>query len=613
MARIHAKAKTVRELLDKVKYSIDYYQREYKWRKKQVSDLIEDLSIDFLEYYEPNHDRQEVEQYGHYFLGSIIINNKNEKKYIVDGQQRLTTITLLFIYLNHLQRVREDNVSLRELIFSEKYSKKSFNINIEERTECMKKLLEEGEYEINNDSLSVKNILDRYHDIEIKFPDELKEDALPYFIDWLIENVQLVEINTTTDEDAYTIFETMNDRGLSLAPADMLKGYLLANIESENKRWGINDIWKKKIEEIRVIDENEVPDFFKAWLRGQHAQSTRKRKRNAAAKDFERIGSEFHRWVREKRNQLNLLTSENFENLIEHEMVYFADQYQKIRKYSDTFNKNLPELFYVSQFGFTLQYPLLLAAFDRKDDDFTIDKKIRLVCTYLDIVLARRWWNWHSISYSTMSYRIFLDMLEIRRKSITEIAEYFKGKINENDEGFYSNDRYALHGTNRRYIRMFLTRFVDYVERQSGRPSKYLKYINTRGKNRYEVEHIWANHPERFVGEDKHFGHVTEFADYRNRIGGLLLLPKTFNASYGDAPYEEKLEYYYGQNILAASLNLLCYDKNPGFIKFLEESDLPFKPHPEFTQENLDDRQKLYTELAARIWDPHRLEIILNE
>ena len=67
----------------------------------------------------------------------------------------------------------------------------------------------------------------RYHDIESDFPDELGEAALPYFIDWLLENVHLIEITAYTDEDAYTIFETMNDRGLSLSLTDMLKGYLL--------------------------------------------------------------------------------------------------------------------------------------------------------------------------------------------------------------------------------------------------------------------------------------------------------------------------------------------------------------------------------------------------
>jgi uncharacterized protein with ParB-like and HNH nuclease domain len=85
-------------------------------------------------------------------------------------------------------------------------------------------------------------ILARYADIEDLFPEELAGAALPYFADWLVENVHLVEITAYTDGDAYTIFETMNDRGLSLTPADMLKGYLLANIADEDKRTHASNI-----------------------------------------------------------------------------------------------------------------------------------------------------------------------------------------------------------------------------------------------------------------------------------------------------------------------------------------------------------------------------------
>ncbi len=60
--------------------------------------------------------------------------------------------------------------------------------------------------------------------------------------------------------------------------------------------------------------------------------------------------------------------------------------------------------------------------------------------------------------------------------------------------------------------------------------SHYVEYTQRGGKNGYEIEHIWANQPERHKDE---FAHPSEFRDYRNRIGGLLLLPKKFNAAYG--------------------------------------------------------------------------------
>ena len=86
MKEILGKARTVRELLKGVKYSIDYYQREYKWQEKQIRELIDDLSDKFLEDYQPGHVRSRVAEYSHYFLGSIIISKKDSVGFIVDGQ-----------------------------------------------------------------------------------------------------------------------------------------------------------------------------------------------------------------------------------------------------------------------------------------------------------------------------------------------------------------------------------------------------------------------------------------------------------------------------------------------------------------------------------------------
>ena len=102
--------------------------------------------------------------------------------------------------------------------------------------------------------------------------------------------------------------------------------------------------------------------------------------------------------------------------------------------------------------------------------------------------------------------------------------------------------------------------------------------------------------------------HPTDFAEYRNRIGGLLLLPKSFNASYGALPYDEKLPHYHGQNLLAKSLDPRAYEHNPGFLGFVDRSGLPFEPYPEFRKAELDKRQELYRRLAEAIWSPARLE-----
>lgn len=124
------------------------------------------------------------------------------------------------------------------------------------------------------------------------------------------------------------------------------------------------------------------------------------------------------------------------------------------------------------------------------------------------------------------------------------------------------------------------------------------------GKNRYEIEHIWADHHEHHADE---FSHESEFKAYRNRIGGLLLLPKSVNASIGDDPYAKKRKVYAGQNLFAQSLTEQVAKNNPGFIRFKENSGLPFREHPEFKKADLDARQQLYQRLAEQIWNPDRL------
>ena len=279
MKEIRGDAKNIRALLGGAKFAVDYYQREYRWETKQIAELIEDLSEKFIESYAEGDERSEVEKYGHYFLGSIIVSDKEGKKYIIDGQQRLTSLTLLLIHLHRRLADAEQKGQLAELVFSQKFGKRSFNLEVPERAACMEALFTGERFDEIGQPESVANILARFHDIEEQFPEELLGNPLAYFADWLIENVHLVEITAYSDADAYTIFETMNDRGLSLTPTDMLKGYLLANITDTDRRNEASKVWRGRVAAMQQLGKEEDADAIKSWLRSQHAQTIRERKR----------------------------------------------------------------------------------------------------------------------------------------------------------------------------------------------------------------------------------------------------------------------------------------------------------------------------------------------
>lgn len=619
MTKIRGEDRSVKSLLGQ-KFRIDYYQRDYKWETKQIRELVEDLTSRFRIDFQKGHERKAVAGYGQYFLGSVIISNKDGERFIVDGQQRLTSLTLLLIYLDGLQQNNDPDqkVEIANLVYSTQYGTKSFNLDVDERNPCLQGLIDGDQVDPTDQPPSVQNLINRFQDIADLFPEDLSGDALPYFLDWLTENVMLVEITAFSDDDAYTIFETMNDRGLSLTPTDMLKGFLLANITTDNERVQAGTAWKKLIEGLRSLSEDDEnakavdADFIRSWLRSQYADEIRARKKNAKPEDYDKIGTQFHRWVRDNRKRIGLTTSANYTSFVTNDFRFYARAYTKARKAADHYTDGLTSVFFNAQNSFTLQYPLMLAPLRLEDDDETVIRKMRLVATYLEIMLARRMWNFKAIDHSTMQYRGFLIMKGIRGLEFEALRDDLLHRLSpegagQNDEyiDFDTQEAFRLHGTNGPQVHRLLARLTEYAEVKSGGHARYPEYAKRSArKGGYQIEHIWANHPERFEDE---FNHPEDFRAYRNRVGGLLLLPGPDNASYSDMTYAEKLDHYAKQNLLAQSLHPIAYQNKPGFKQFMAATGLPFAAKAEFAKADLDQRQELYTALANHCWSPQRL------
>ena len=606
--RIDGRARTVRELLDKAKYAIDFYQREYAWKERQVRELLDDLTGKFLDSWDPDHARHEVEGYDHYFLGSIVISHKRQKRFVVDGQQRLTTLTLLLIHLHLLQRGREDRVEVRNLIYSVKYGRKSFNLDVPERAEVMKKLMERQRIALNGESESVRNLVHQYANIADHLPEEVTGSALPYFVDWLLENVHLVEIEAFSDTDAYTIFETMNDRGLSLSLPEMLKGYVLANIRHEHDQRTVNETWKKHMHRLKELGREEDVDFFKNWLRAQHAMTIRPGRKDAENRDYERIGSEFHRWVRDRRGQLGLAGPDTFERFVSRDLDFFARRAIEIREAARAVKPGWESIRYNEDRGFTLQTQALLAALTPECDTEEVRRRVALVADFLDIWLARRVWNFRTISYSSVRYTLFNLTKELRGRDTASLSEFLRGQLDEQPERFAHQPRFRLHVQNYRQVRHILARLTHWVDAECGISSHFEDLIS-RGRARpFEIEHVWANHYDRFKD---HFAHPVDFETARNVLGGLLLLPRGINQSVGDATYEAKRNAYvsHSENLLTRSLHPLAYRNQPAFRSLQDRTGLPFRAYETFGPEEQRERQELYIRIAEWVWNPSRLDL----
>jgi uncharacterized protein with ParB-like and HNH nuclease domain len=464
---------------------------------------------------------------------------------------------------------------------------------------------------------SIQTMYARYRDIQDN--DLLVElsDVLPHFIYWLMIRVGLIEIATENDNYAYAIFETMNDRGKPLSPVDMLKAYLLAPIEDAEARRQANQVWKQQVLELISWGESHEPErdanCIKAWLRAQYADTIRERKAGSSDKDWEVIGTVFHRWVRDNSSRLKLGKAQQNLDLICESFSFFARAYRRILDASRSYTPGLEAVFYNAHNDFTWQSTVLLAPLVETDDDDTVRRKLAITAIYLDIWVMRRVVNYIRVGYSSVSYAMWLLCRDIRRKPLQELVGILIQKLAQDDVTFAGSpakgrlgiEGLGLNQFSRRYIYHLLARLTAATEAGSGRTESFDKLIDRTVKNPFDIEHIWA---DDYLPVSDIFKDEQEFQEWRNHVASLLLLPADVNRSLQDKTFEQKRPNYAKQNFYTASLDTNTYTHQPKFRQFIESNDLPFQACEYFTKVEQLARRRLVAALVEPIWSPERLK-----
>jgi hypothetical protein len=204
---------------------------------------------------------------------------------------------------------------------------------------------------------------------------------------------------------------------------------------------------------------------------------------------------------------------------------------------------------------------------------------------------------------------------EIRDKNIGDLTETLKEKSQSFDEQSFDEKfdgmkDFCMHQQNRRFVHFLLARITNYIEDQCDmRTARFEDYVDRSAAKPFEIEHIWS---DRFNDHTDEFKQREDFDEYRNKLGALVLLPRGFNQSFGDLPYEKKIDQYFGQNMLARSLHCLCYNNHPSFQQFVTVSGLQFRPHNQFKQEDIQARQLLYMKICKKIWAIEGFDEIAN-
>ena len=394
---IEIEGKTVFQVFDGKKYFIPSFQRKYTWGKKQILELWNDL----YEAYSKNHT--------FYFLGSLITYDEGNQNrcYVIDGQQRLTSLTLIFgaIYFNIRNKegfaAQEDQI--KRLLISYPHSDDTLTGVLTHSDNDIEPVLNsffnaiQGNLSFSNNSENnfSKNfthindaLVEKFRiifDDEIETITDTELNDLKQFITYLQSKVVLSTANTTTFPDAFMMFERQNDRGLEITFSEKVKHYIIGkalHIHNENVE-NSEDITLQRIEIGNSINEK--------W-----SNIIKKITDEADFKNFDNFLIYFLNAVYKDdfntSDGLNVLknqdigSAEEFIALLEAKANWFV----KIRNSINKNNSKNVSLSYIKRFfkDFKQHYQILLAS-----EELDLDRYIKLTVHLESLIFIQSWFG----------------------------------------------------------------------------------------------------------------------------------------------------------------------------------------------------------------------------
>lgn len=251
-------AKPLHEFIEghKIQFVIPVYQRNYDWLMDNCDQLFSDLV-------KLSHSNRRS-----HFFGSIVTSaaDSSYNRLVIDGQQRLTTISLLL--LAGIKAVKDGAVEISEeskldeayeVFLKAKFCNSERKIKlvpIENDRIAYDKIFNE-EDSFDEDSKITRNYR-HFYDLLTRKPQALSFDQL---LD-AIERLQIISIELDSDDDAQLIFESLNSTGLALTEADKIRNYLLMSLTPEEQQVCFKNYWQK----IEQATENQPTKFLRDYL-----------------------------------------------------------------------------------------------------------------------------------------------------------------------------------------------------------------------------------------------------------------------------------------------------------------------------------------------------------
>lgn len=517
-----SKSKTFQEIMgNSRRYVVPPFQRDYSWESQQWEDLWDDIE-------------SLMEEKKHY-MGYVVVQAQgadNEKEFkIIDGQQRLTTISIIILTAlkrlhenidngvdvednkTRIEEIRRKYIGSLDTVSLNTHNRLTLNRNNDSTFRALSALQEPS---IRHIKKTNKTMVDAnsffYKKIGQRSGKELAE-----FIEGLTEGLLFTEITVTNDLNAYNVFETLNARGVQLSTADLLKNYLFSVIHKENRTFDemeqLDIKWEAMVSQLGRVS---FADFIRTDFNAEYEHSTK---------------NELFRKIRKKITSRS--SAYEYLQRLEQRVAVFAAFFSSEDDFWVTTDggkyKDVQKgLYALKTFNITQPYTILLPAFFKfSSEDFLKLFNYLVVLSIRYNVICKKSPNEQERIYGNIARKITSG--EFSRASHIKNSSDFK--IYPSDEDFKHSFKIASFRYNNNNFKK-IKYLLSALERQLG--NDIIEPSTTH--NNITIEHIL---PQK-VTEYWHNIFEDEADESIDRLGNLILIDKQDNSNCGTKDFDTK-------------------------------------------------------------------------
>lgn len=535
-------------------YIVPLYQREYSWGDDQQNDFWEDL-----EFVIKNKDR--------HFIGTIVLHKKNkddDEAFIIDGQQRLASIAIIISCLRRLVKkysLKEvGDFYLTSLLQTPSEKPKPRVVLSEKDKDIFKKfIIENNEIEKDNHLIvkASKFYLEKLGNLFEK--SDNKDSTAKDILDALTKRLDIIQIIVETDEEGYSIFESINSTGKELGISDLFKNHVFGISQEKKCLDEVRKLWQEIIEEV---SEKHFINFLKHYYMSKKKYTTEKR----TYKDLKK-----YHLVDYKENILEFMKDLKNESLY-YSFLVNPDNSKLAPEYD---NETIDVVNGINSMDVNQCYPFLLGLLAKTDK-----KIIKDISTLIKKFLFR---------YTTcnLNPNVFAEIFINRASKLRsgeksdEIGELRKmiKKYNPKDEDF--ENKFITLNTSKEKLQKYILSEIENSLSKTGIDEKVIAKSIT-------IEHVLPKNPDKSWATVYDLDNK-EHKDYVNRIGNLTLLSRKINPKLGNKSFEEKATNKEGyENSEMKLTQQLVKDYYPKYIKWDKNA--------------VEQRQKDLAKVAVKIW-----------